>query len=154
MDMQKWLDKLLTVALVLVFGTLAYRYLLPRPSAPLDALGAKTISEPGQVTLFELSATYCTACIAMKPIVGLLSNHYRGRVQVRVLNLDQAEDRQAATELAALAGLRYTPTFVVAGVDGKGMAKFVGPTSYLALSQALDRALRQSELVPAGLKPS
>lgn len=154
MKLGPWLDRLLTLAVVLTFGTLAYRYLLPRPSAPLETLSSKTISEPGQVTLFELGATYCAACVAMRPIVGLVAKNYQGRVRVQVLNVDQPADRQAAAELSALAGLRYTPTFVVAGSDGKAHAKFIGPTSYLALAQALDQALRLPPPSPLGLKPT
>lgn len=136
-----WLDRLVTVVAVAVMATVGWKYLGPRPADPLDTLTGATVAPPGQVALIELGATYCPACVAMTPTVELLRRTYAGRATVSVLQIDRPEHRQAVEPLSRLAQLRYTPTFLVVGRDGKAHAKFIGPTSYLALSKALNQAL-------------
>ncbi|MNX88116.1 hypothetical protein D3C86_1200750 [compost metagenome] len=90
----------------------------------------------------ELGATYCPACIASKPIMAALTKVYGDRAEIRVIDIDRPEHRSEAQRLGALAQLRATPTFLVTDRQGRAFAKFVGPTSYAALSRALDDALK------------
>jgi len=136
-----WVDRLVTVLALVVVAVVGYRYVGPRPADPLEALAGASVAPPGKVALIELAATYCPACVAMKPTVELLRRAYAGRAGVSVLQIDRPEHRQAIEPFARLARLHYTPTFLVVGRDGKAHAKFVGPTSYVALSHALDEAL-------------
>lgn len=135
------LDRFVTLAAIAVVVMVGLRYFAPRPGDPLEALTGAAVAPPGQVALIELGATYCPSCVAMTPIVELLKRNYAGRAHVSVLQIDKPEHRAAVEPLARLAHLRMTPTFLVVGRDGKASAKFIGPTSYLALSGALDSAL-------------
>lgn len=139
----QWLDRLVTVAALVVVLAVAWKYLGPRPSDPLEALSSANVAPPGQVALIELGATYCPSCVAMTPTMELLRRTYAGRAQVTVLQIDRAEHRAAVEPLARLAQLRATPTFLVVGRDGKATAKFIGPASYVALAGALDAALAE-----------
>ncbi|HEY9855098.1 MAG TPA: thioredoxin family protein [Stenomitos sp.] len=140
---RRWLDRLLTLASVGVIATVGYRYLGPRPGDALEALSGASVAPPGKVALIEIGATYCPACIAMTPTVELLRRAYATRAEVRVLQIDRPEHRAALEPLARLAKVRYTPTFLVVGRNGQASAKFIGPSSYVALSRALDEALRE-----------
>lgn len=139
----KWFDRMVTLAAIVLVVMVGSRYLAPRASDPLEALSEASVAPPGRVSLVELGATYCPSCVAMTPIVELLKRSYAGRAEVSVLLVDRAEHRQAVEPIARLAQLRYTPTFLVIGRDGRATAKFIGPASYLALSKALDEALGQ-----------
>lgn len=136
-----WWDRLVTLLVVVVGLMVGVRYLAPRPSDPLESLSGARVAPLGRVALVELGATHCPSCIAMTPTLELLRRTYAGRAEVTVLSIDRPEHRAAVEPLARLAQLRYTPTFVVIGRDGKASAKFIGPASYLALSRALDKAL-------------
>jgi thiol-disulfide isomerase/thioredoxin len=127
---------------------LLYRFLLPQASAPLEGLQGEAVAALGPVRVVELAATHCPSCLAMKPIVERVEQAYRGRATVQVLYLDKPEDRAEATQLAARAAVRYTPTFIVIDRTGQAVAKFIGPTSYVALASALDEALAGG---PAGI---
>ncbi|MFP5504074.1 MAG: TlpA family protein disulfide reductase [Candidatus Sericytochromatia bacterium] len=142
-------DRLPTLAAVAVGAFLVYRFLLPQPSAPLEALERGAVAAPGPVRVVEIAATHCPSCLAMSPIVEQLRRDYEGRATVRVLYLDKAEDRQEATRLASLAQVRYTPTFLIVDHQGHATSKFIGPTSYAALSSAVDKAIASSPPVAA-----
>lgn len=145
-------DRLPTFAAIAVGAFLVYRFLLPQPSAPLEALERGAVAEPGPVRLVEVAATHCPSCLAMSPIVEQLRRDYEGRATVSVLYLDKAEDRQEATRLASLAQVRYTPTFLIVDRRGNAKSKFIGPTSYAALSSALDQAIASSPPVAAPVR--
>ncbi|MNL46964.1 hypothetical protein D3C87_1697230 [compost metagenome] len=59
-----------------------------------------------------------------------------------MIDIDRPEHRAEAERLGAIAKLRYTPTFLITDRQGRAVTKFVGPTSYAALSRALDDALK------------
>lgn len=138
------LDRCVSLAAIVVVVMVGVRYLAPHPSDPLEALSGASVAPPGQVALIELGATYCPACVAMTPTIELLKRRYAGRARVSVLQIDKPEHRSAVESLARLARLRVTPTFLVVGRDGQARAKFIGPTSYLALSGALDAELART----------
>lgn len=140
--MKAWQERILSLASLVMVGWLFYRYALPQPSAPLDGLASQAVVAPGRVTLLELSATHCPGCMAMRPIVEAVRRNYGDRVDVRVLEIDLAEDRREAERVARLAQLRYTPTFVITDASGRAIAKYIGPTSYAALSGHLETALK------------
>lgn len=139
--LSRWLDRALTLAALVVVVVTLGRYVLPRGA---DALGEAALSPalpPGKVALVELGATYCPSCIASKPIMAALARTYGDRAEIRVIDVDRPEHRAEAQRLGAIAQLRYTPTFLITDRQGRAVAKFVGPTSYAALSRALDDAL-------------
>lgn len=137
-----WLDRTLTAASLVAVTVVAFRYLGPRGGDPLGELQGAAVLPPGQVALVELGATHCPSCVAMTPTLELLKRTYAGRAEVRTFYIDRPEDRPAVEPLARLAHLRYTPTFLVVGRDGRATAKFIGPASYVALAGALDEALK------------
>lgn len=128
---------------------LIYRFLMPQASAPLEGLRGEALAAPGPVRVVEIAATHCPSCLAMSPIVDQVRQAYHGRAAVQVLYLDKPEDHVEATRLAALAAVRYTPTFIVIGRTGHAVAKFIGPTSYVALASAVDRALAAQDTTDA-----
>lgn len=137
----RWLDKGLTLAAVVLLAIALGRYVLPRSADPLGEAALSPALAPGRVALVELGATYCPACIASKPIMAALSKVYGDRAEIRAIDIDRPEHREEAARLGSLAQLRYTPTFLITDRQGRAVAKFVGPTSYAALSRALDDAL-------------
>lgn len=142
-------DRLPAVAAVALGAFLLYRFVMPQPSAPLEALERGAVAGPGPVRVVEIAATHCPSCLAMSPIVEQLRRDYQGRASVSVLYLDKAEDRQEATRLASLAQVRYTPTFLVIDREGQARSKFIGPTSYAALASAVDQAIASNSPVAA-----
>lgn len=130
-------------------GFLSYRFLMPQASAPLEGLRGEVLAAPGPVRVVEIAATHCPSCLAMSPIVEQVRQAYRGRATVQVLYLDKSEDHAEATRLAALAAVRYTPTFIVIDRTGHAAAKFIGPTSYIALAGAVDGALAAQDAADA-----
>lgn len=120
---------------------LMYRFFMPQPSAPLAELQGQTLVRPGEVQVVEIASSHCPSCVAMAPIIEQVRRAYADRAIVRVLYVDKADDHAEATRLGALAAVRYTPTFLVFDRTGHASAKFIGPTSFVALSNALDGAL-------------
>lgn len=143
--MLKWADHAITwgAGLLLIYLILT-KFVLPRPSEAIDPNWHLAVNQP---TLVEFSASTCPSCIAMKPIVGALERHFQGRVTFRRYSFDSASEAEQyeAQGLAEKFGVRVTPTYIVAGADGQVTARFFGPTSYLALEQALNRALKPKE---------
>lgn len=78
----------------------------------------------------------------MRPVMALLQRRYGHRALIETLETDRPDDPTEAARLAAAAHLHYTPTFLVVDRRGRATSKFVGPTSYAALSGALERAMR------------
>lgn len=78
----------------------------------------------------------------MRPVMALLQHQYLHRARIETIETDRPDDPAEAARLSAAAHLHYTPTFLVVDQGGRATAKFVGPTSYAALSGALERALR------------
>ncbi|MEB3237409.1 MAG: hypothetical protein VKO64_07275 [Candidatus Sericytochromatia bacterium] len=74
----------------------------------------------------------------MVPVWHLLEAR-RGRdAAFRVLYLDEASESAAAFAVLEAARSRVTPTFLVLDRKGRPAARFMGATSYMAISGALD----------------
>ncbi|MEB3299225.1 MAG: hypothetical protein VKO21_07040 [Candidatus Sericytochromatia bacterium] len=74
----------------------------------------------------------------MVPVWHLLEARKGKDVTFRVLHLDEASESAAAFAVLEAARSRVTPTFLVLDRQGRPTARFVGATSYLAISGALD----------------
>lgn len=141
----KWGDRALSwgagILLLYLFLT---KFVLPRPSEAVDPHWRLPVGQP---VLVEFSSSTCPSCIAMKPIIGVLERQFRGKVAIRRYSFDNVSEAEQyeAQNLAGQFGVRLTPTYLVAGSDGKITARFLGPTSYLALEQALSQALKHKE---------
>lgn len=68
-----------------------------------------------------------------------IEKRYEGRVVVRVVDIASPEGQS----IAGRAALNRTPSFVLTDSTGTAIAKFSGPTSYLALSTLIEGALRE-----------
>lgn len=141
----KWADRAFSL---LVGGILLYmlltKFVLPMRSAPVDPSWKLP---PGRPSLVEFSSSHCPSCLAMRPVLGQIKRKYEGKIAFRTFAFDSLSDseRYEAQRLASEFGVRVTPTFVISGSDGKVTARFLGPTSYLSLAQALDQVIKQKE---------
>jgi thiol-disulfide isomerase/thioredoxin len=135
-------DRLSMGLVVALLAFLAYLALLPRQGSPLGSLAGRRLASPGHVTLIELGQTDCPACWAMKPVLAALGHAYGHRIAIETLDIDRPGDLAETRRLVALSELHFTPTLLLADRQGRASAKFVGTTSYLSLSQAIDRVLK------------
>jgi len=71
----------------------------------------------------------------MKPLVERLEQTYKGKVEVRKLNV---ETDQAAIELATKMGVQYVPTFVFVNSNGVSSKTVVGEMTEQNMSAAVD----------------
>jgi thioredoxin 1 len=72
--------------------------------------------------LLDFSATWCTPCKALNPIIESLAEQYRGALRVGKIDID------ASPEVAARFGVRGAPTLLVFR-DGKEYARRLGLTN-------------------------
>ena len=93
---------------------------------------AEVLAAPRPV-LVEFGATWCASCKALAPIVHKIAEERTGRVDVGVVDLDEAPS------VAARLGIRGVPTLVVFA-GGKEVARHVGLTSHARLAQIVDDA--------------
>ncbi len=75
----------------------------------------------------------------MKPVVDRLREEYKGRVDIRVLNV--STDRVAGEQADAF-GIRAVPTFVFAGADGTERDRWLGGMTEEQFRDRLDALLR------------
>ena len=71
----------------------------------------------------------------MKPLVERLEQTYKGKVEVRKLNV---ETDKAAIDLATKMGVQYVPTFVFVNSNGVSSKTVVGEMTEQNMSAALD----------------
>lgn len=93
---------------------------------------AGVLASPRPV-LVEFGAAWCGPCKALAPVVGKLAEERAGRIDVGVVDVDEAPG------VAARLGIRGVPTLVVF-VGGREVARHVGLTSHARLTQLVDRA--------------
>lgn len=78
--------------------------------------------EAGQPVLLEIQSPYCIVCIAAKPAVDRLEKEFRGRLQVRRVNVQSDEGQK----LVAKYDIEFTPTFIFLDAAGKEQWRTVG----------------------------
>jgi len=74
----------------------------------------------GKPTVVEFSATWCSICVRMAPVVEKMRSKYGDRVNFVVLNFDKER------ALAKKYGVRGTPTFVLLNSKGEVVGGAVG----------------------------
>lgn len=72
----------------------------------------------------------------MKPVVDGLKSAYEGKVEFRLMNV---EDDQAANDLANSLGVTGVPTFIFVNSDGVQAGQIIGSTSKDRLAEVLDQ---------------
>ncbi|MFQ6130932.1 MAG: thioredoxin family protein [Armatimonadota bacterium] len=81
--------------------------------------------------LIEFAATWCKPCVELKPIMNDLRREYRGKVNVRIVDVDEQP------EFAAQFGLFGVPTIVYLDENGQEQFRYVGLVSKHQLVAAL-----------------
>ena len=71
----------------------------------------------------------------MEPVVDRLKDEYEGKVEFRLINVDEDEDGAA---LMARFGAQYVPTFVFVTSDGVTAGQLVGEVEEDVLREKLD----------------
>lgn len=74
----------------------------------------------GKPTIVEFSATWCTICLRMAPVVEKMKAKYGDRVNIIILNLDKEK------ALVKKYGIRGAPTFVLLNSKGEVVGGAVG----------------------------
>ncbi len=74
----------------------------------------------GKPTIVEFSATWCTICVRMAPVVEKMEAKYGDRVNFVILNFDKEK------ALVNKYGIRGTPTFVLLNSKGEIVGGAVG----------------------------
>ena len=74
----------------------------------------------GKPTLVEFSATWCTICMRMQPVVERMEAKYGNRVNFVILNFDREK------ALVEKFGIRGTPTFILLNSSGEVVGGAVG----------------------------
>ena len=82
----------------------------------------------------------------MGPVVSQLEREFGAQVAFRRYVLDRlvpgTADHQLAFDLARQVAMDRTPTYLIAGRDGRLRARLTGATSYLTLRGTLTEALK------------
>lgn len=81
----------------------------------------------------------------MGPVVDQLKRQYGNQVAFKAFVLDDLDPQSAEytefSRLAALAGFKVTPTFLVVTSDGKAYSRYEGATSYLSLRRDIEAVI-------------
>ncbi|WNY27370.1 thioredoxin [Methanolapillus ohkumae] len=83
----------------------------------------------------DFSATWCGPCRMQKPIIEELKTKYEGRVNFRVVDIDESQD------LARQFNIHAVPTLVILD-DGKEVSRFVGVSSKEKLETEIGKYLK------------
>ncbi len=75
--------------------------------------------------------------MAMKPTVGRLEEEFKGKVDFKALNVDEAVNDEAKAKYNFVG----QPQFVVVGVDGRVLSSRNGAQSYETLKADIEKAL-------------
>lgn len=70
--------------------------------------------------LWDFSAEWCPPCREQKPIIHALETEYSGKVEFRIIDVDQEK------ELASKFGVQAIPTQVFLDSDGNELSRHVG----------------------------
>ena len=153
-----------TVAALAILCAAAFA--LPRPGDPAPPITLKEITNAppdtprtlealrGKVVVLEFWATWCGPCIAAIPHLNELSDHYRDASDVVFLSITKEapsvvdpfrEKREMrswighddAGDTHDAYGIRFLPTTIVVGKDGRIAYKHVGPITPASLAQRL-----------------
>lgn len=119
-----------------------------KPQAPLDALARRSPElsvalANGRPTLVEFYADWCEACRAMAPAMDGLERHYRGELDLVLLNVDNPR-WQPELERYAVNGIPQLELFNGAG---QPVGRSIGARSAEEL-EALAQALTQGTNLP------
>jgi thioredoxin 1 len=88
----------------------------PQPDAPKPES-----QEPGSLPkLWDFSAEWCPPCKDQKPIIHELEDELKGKVEVRIIDVDQEKD------LASRFNIRAIPTQVFLDKDDNELSRHVG----------------------------
>lgn len=94
------------------------------------------------IQLLEFGAKWCGPCRQMEPVISALAREYAGRVQLRVIDVD---DDPA---LAQRYDVRSMPTFVLLR-DGREVGRIVGARPRAFVAGVIDRALDGDSAITA-----
>jgi thiol-disulfide isomerase/thioredoxin len=75
--------------------------------------------------------------MAMKPVVNRLEEEYKGRVEFRALNIDEASSQDAMKQYKFIG----QPQFVVVGTGDSVLSSRNGAQTYESLKQDIEAAL-------------
>jgi thioredoxin 1 len=88
------------------------------------------------ITLYDFWAEWCGPCKIMHPIIEEIEHQYGGKVVVKKINVDEANN-QPLIEKYQIGAM---PTYIIEKGD-QVASQFVGAQSKLRLTEALDKAL-------------
>lgn len=91
----------------------------------------------GVVTLLELSAPWCSACLTLGPLCDVLERQHQGSVRVASCDID------ANPGVAEALGVRSVPLVVVFAADGSEVARAGGAFARRSLARAVSVALER-----------
>jgi thioredoxin 1 len=93
----------------------------------------QVLADPG-VTLIDFTATWCGPCKQLKPLLQDLAHHYRGRVKVVTLDVEESPLATQAFKVVSM------PTMVLVR-DGREVGRMIGLRTARHVAGAIDRAL-------------
>lgn len=100
--MKKKGNILLLTLLIFAILALTYQFTFSEPS--VDKRFPKDIAQSALPKLLDFGAGTCIPCKAMAPILKELSEEYKGRIEIRIIEVYQEK------ELTRINGIRLIPT--------------------------------------------
>ncbi len=85
-------------------------------TAPVEKVAVSS----GLPKLWDFWATWCPPCKELKPVIEALEEEYKGRIEVRSIDVDQNKELAARFEVKAI------PTLVFLDGAGKELSRVVG----------------------------
>ncbi len=86
------------------------------------------------VTLIDFNAPWCGPCRSQEPIIKNLTEAFKGRAKIEVINIDNHQN------IAAKLGIQSIPTLIVFK-KGKELQRLVGLQPESILADAIENAL-------------
>ncbi len=135
---------LISVILLAVAGVA----LFPRQTAEAE-MPLEFAYNDGSVTLVMFEADWCTYCAQQKPIVNGLADEFRGRVYVRMVDIDAPSN----SSLVSRYGARSVPMLVILDDMGQVTEQYFGLTDGRIIRRGIQDALVRSAQTPNNTPP-
>jgi thioredoxin 1 len=118
---------------LLIFTILAFTYRATFSEPSVDKRFPKDISQSPLPKLLDFGAGTCIPCKAMAPILKELSEEYKGRVEIRVIEVYQEK------ELTRVNGIRLIPTQIFFDSKNQEVFRHQGFMDKAQIKQVFDK---------------